>query len=85
MKVHKSAFSNSKYPANINEADIKKILIFDEVACGKKGFQYFISYKDGNKITPLCISIPKVSGYVECFDKTKYIPFSIKDEELLDT
>ena len=24
-KVHKSTFCNSKYPANINEADIKKI------------------------------------------------------------
>ena len=30
-KVHKSAFSSSKYPANISEADIK-ILISEKVA-----------------------------------------------------
>ena len=27
--------------------------------------------------------LPKTSGYVKCFDETKYMSFLIKDEELL--
>ena len=39
IKVTKSACHSSKHPTDINEIGIKKILIFDKVSYGKKGFK----------------------------------------------
>ena len=50
----------------------------------KKGFKYFICYKDAKKIKPSCISLPKMTEYRKDFDETKYIYFLIKDDELLE-
>ena len=58
-------------------------MISDKVWCGKKGFKYFNGYKDLDKIKPLWIMLPKMSRSDKYFDDTKYLPFSIKDEELL--
>ena len=49
----------------------------------KKGFKFFIGYKDAKKIRPLCIPLPKMSAYRKDFDETKSMSFSIKDDELL--
>ena len=49
----------------------------------KKGFKFFIGYKDAKKIRPLCILLPKMSAYRKDFDETKSMSFSIKDDELL--
>ena len=49
----------------------------------KKGFKFFIGYKDAKKIGPLCILLPKMSAYRKDFDETKSMSFSIKDDELL--
>ena len=43
---------------------------------GKKGFKYFIGYKDVKKIyIPLCIFLPKMNSYKRVFDETKYMSF----------
>ena len=40
-----------------------------EVSFGRKGYKYFIGYKDDDyKIKLLCIMLPKVSGYLKSFD-----------------
>ena len=49
----------------------------------KKGFKFFIGYKNAKKIRPLCILLPKMSAYRKDFDETKSMSFSIKDDELL--
>ena len=63
----------SNYPIVINEVNIKQILISNKTLYDKKGFKYFIGYKNGGNIRPLCIMIPKTSGYLKCFHKIKYI------------
>ena len=63
---------------------INKIVIFNKISFGKKGFKNFIGYKDGKKVRPLCILLPKMSAYRKDFDETKYISFLIKDVELLE-
>ena len=45
---------------------------------GKKVFKDFIDYKDAEKIRPLSIFLPKISGYRKDFDETKYISFLVK-------
>ena len=46
--------------------------------------KYFIGYKIDKKIVVLCILLPKMNGYKKRFDKTNYMSFLIKDNELLE-
>ena len=78
--VKKSTFDNPQYPIDTNKVDIKKIWIFDQISYCKKGFKYFIGYKVDEKVKPICIIFPNISGYVNHFDETKYMSRLIKDE-----
>ena len=76
IEIEKQKFHQHKRPISINIIDINKIKVSKKVPFGKKGFQYFIGYKDP-KIRPLCIFLSKRSAYRRDFDETKYIyPFS---------
>ena len=55
----------------------------NNVTFGKKGLNYFIEYKEGKKLRPLCVKLPKKSTYKRNFDETKYTSFLIKNYELL--
>lgn len=51
---------------------------------GKKIIEYFIGYKDNQKVKPLCLLLPKVSGYAISLDETKSMSFFLlKNNELL--
>ena len=50
----------------------------------KKGFKYFIGYKDAKKIKPSCVFPPKMTAYRKDFDETKYISVLRRDNELLE-
>ena len=50
----------------------------------RKGFKYFIGYKDDKNVRLLCIIFPKMSAYRQDFDETEYMSFLIKDEKLLE-
>ena len=50
----------------------------------KKGFKYFISYNDEEKVNPFCTLFPKVRGYVKRFDETKCMSFLTRDNKLLE-
>ena len=50
----------------------------------KKGFKYSTGYKDNVKVKPLCIMLPQRSGHRKKFYETKYMPFLIKNDELLE-
>ena len=42
---------------------------------GKKIIEYFIGYKDSQKVKPLCVLLPKISGYTISLDGTKSMSF----------
>ena len=77
-------FHQPKSPISINNIDINKIVVSNKVSFGKKDFKYLIGYKDAKIVRPLCISLPKMSGYRRDFDKTKCMSFFIKHEKLLE-
>ena len=54
---------------NIDFTD--KIVVSNKGFFGKKGFKYFIGYRDTKKIRPLCIFLPKINTFRRDFDKTK--------------
>ena len=79
IEIEKQNFHQPKRPISIKNIDINEIVVSNKVSFGKKGFEYFIGYKDA-KIRLLCIFLRKIRD----FDETKYMSFFIKDGELLD-
>ena len=49
----------------------------------KNSLKYFIGYNDDDVIRPLCIRLPQMIGYVQCFDSDKTMSFKISDIKLL--
>ena len=82
IESQKQKFHQHKRPISIKN---NKIVVSNKVSFGKKGFKYFIGYKEAKKFRPLCIFLPKMSAYRTDFDETKYMSFLIKDDELLET
>ena len=78
IEVEKS--HQCKSPISINDVDISKIVVTNWVPFGKKRFKYFgyIGYKDGKKVRPLHVMLPKLSVYRRDFDETKYVFFDKK-------
>ena len=69
----------------INNIDIiNKIVVSNKVSFSKKHFKYFIGYKYGKKIRPLCILLPKLRAYRRDYAETKHMSFLKKDVELLE-
>ena len=65
IKIAKQKFLR---PNSIKTVGIGKMIVSNNVPLGKKGFKYFIGYKNTKKFIPLCIFLPKMSAY-----RTKYI------------
>ena len=82
--IQKYKFHQHKSPILINNIDVNKIVVFNKVSFDKKGLKYYIGYKDGEKVEPLCILLPKMSACRRDFDETKYMSFLIKTDELLE-
>ena len=74
-EIQNHKFNQHKSPVSINNIDINKIMVSNKVSFCKKGFKYFIGYKNGKKVRPLCILLPKMSVYRRDFNEPKYVFF----------
>ena len=64
IEIQKQKFHQHKrIHFNKKSIDINKIVVSNKVCFGRKGFKYFIGYKQANKIRLLCIFFPKMSAY----------------------
>ena len=54
IEIKKQKYYRYKRPISIKDIDINKIVASNKVSFGKKGFKYFIGYKDA-KIRPLSL------------------------------
>ena len=59
IEIQKQKFHQHKAPISITNIYINKIVVSNKVSFGRKTFKYFIDYKDGKKIKPLCIFLQK--------------------------
>ena len=75
MKSKNKSFTNIKNQFQLKNVDSNKITVSNKISFGKKGFKYFIGFKDAKKIRPLCIFLPKMTAYRKDIDKTKYMTF----------
>ena len=62
IEIKKQKFHQHKRPISIKNIDVNEKVVSNKVSFGKKGFKYFIAYKDAKKIRPLCIYLPKMSA-----------------------
>ena len=76
IEIEKQKIYQHKRPISIKDIDINKITVSNKVSFDKRGFKYFVGYKD-RKIRPLRIFHTKMSGYRRDFHETKYMSFLI--------
>ena len=85
IKVTKKEFHKSKQPINLDLINVDQIVISDKFKHSDGGFKYFIGYKEGEIVKPLCIILPQMSGYIKYFENGgKNMSFVIKDDMRLD-
>ena len=83
-KINKSAFYKSKKLFNIHDLDVNKILVSKKESYDvRNSIKYFIGYYDDDIITPLCIKLSQMIGYVKHFDSNKTMSFKVSDNTLL--
>ena len=64
-----SEFYKNKKVTKRNDIDVNKILVFKEEPYGTtNSLKNFIGYNDNDIISPLCVNLPQMTGYVKKFD-----------------
>ena len=85
IRVNKKEFHKSKQPINLDLVNVDQVVIPDKFKHSDDGFKYFIGYKEGEIVKPLCIILPQMSGYIKYFENGgKNMSFVIKDDDVLD-
>ena len=84
-KIKKSDFYKNKKINRIDDIDVNKILVSKKEPYGtKNSLKYFIGYNDDNDIIrPLCIRLPKMTGYTRKFDENATMSFRVNDKQFL--
>ena len=68
IRVNKKEFYKSKQPIDLNLINADQIVVTDKFKYSDIGFRYFISYKEGEIVKPLCTILPQTSGYIKYFE-----------------
>ena len=85
IRLNKKEFHKSKQPINLDLVNVDQIVVSDKFKHSDDGFKYFIGYKEGEIVKPLCIILPQMSGYIKYFENGgKNMSFLIKDDMCLD-
>ena len=83
-EINKRTFYKNKKLFNTHDLDVNKILVSKKESYGAKNqFKYFIGYNVDDVITPLCIKLSQMIGYVKHFDSNKTMAFKVGDNKLL--
>ena len=83
-KILKSDFCKNKKVNRTDVIDLNKILVSKKESYGtKNSLKNFIGYNDNNVIRPLCIRLPKMTGYAKNFDENATMSFRVNNKQLL--
>ena len=58
--LNKKEFYKSKHPVDLILVNVGQIVISDKFKHSYEGFKYFIGYKKGEIVKPLCIILPQI-------------------------
>ena len=85
VRVNKKEFHKSIQPIDLGLVNVYQIVVSDKFKHSDGGFKYFIGYKEGKIVKPLCIILPQMTGYIKYFEnRRKSMSFVIKDDMCLD-
>ena len=85
IRVNKKEFYKSKRPIDLGLVNVDQIVVSDKFKHSDDGFKYFIGYKEGEIVKPLCIILPQMIGYIKYFENGgKNMSFVIKDDMCLN-
>ena len=83
-KIRKSTFYRNKRINIIDDIDVNNILISKkEPYRTQNSLKYFIRYNDNGIVRPLCIKLPKMTGYARKFDENATVSFRVNNKQLL--
>ena len=83
IKLNKKEFHVSKKPIDLMSVNINQMIVSDQFNYNENGFKYFIDYRKGEIVKPLCIILPQMSGYIKYFEYGGInMSFLIKDDEV---
>ena len=69
IRVNKKEFHKSKPPIDLDLiVNVDQIVVSDKFKHNDDGFKYFIGYKEGEIVKPLCIILPQMTGYIKYFE-----------------
>ena len=83
--VNKKEFHASKQAIALNLVNANEIVTSDKFKHSDDGSKNVIGYlhDDDDVITPLCVILPQMSGYIKYFDNVgNNISFKIEDESV---
>ena len=82
IEVNKKYFYDFKKAIPLNLVDTNNIAVSNKVKNNNDTSKYFIGYMhDIDAISPLCIILPQMTGYIKYFENgMKNMPFKIEDE-----
>ena len=63
IRVNKKEFHKSKQSINLDLVNEDQIVVSDKFKHSYDGFKYFIGYKEGKIVKPLCIMLPQLTVY----------------------
>ena len=85
IRVNKKEFHKYKQSIDLMSVNVYQIVILDKFKHSGDVFKYFIGYKEGEIVKPLCIILPQMTGYIKYFEKGgKNMSFMVKYEDVLD-
>ena len=86
IRVNKKEFHKFKQSIDLHLINVDQIVVSDKFNHSNVGFKYFISYKEGKIVKPLCIILSQMTGYIKYFENGgKNLSFVIEDDDVLDT
>ena len=85
IRVNKKEFHKSKQSINLDLVNVDQMVVSDKFKHSDDGFKYFIGYKEGEIVKPLCIILPQMSGYIKYLENGgKDMSFMVKNDIVLD-
>ena len=85
IRINKKELHKSKQQIDLDVVNIDQIVVSDKLKHSDDGFKYFIGYKEGEIIKPLCIILPEMNGHIKYFENGgKNMSFKVTDGNVLD-
>ena len=82
IEVSKSELYENKKGIKLKDVIVDNIVVNNSVKGNNETVKYYIGYLD-RSITPLCLILPQMSGWIEYFENGgKNMSFKIEDDEV---